>query len=152
MKLAFVTETVAYDLCALCETAHAIKSPVESKLLQTFLEVDQPAMDGGDVAETGLRGVRKAQAKLATYYIVENAEPMARRIFEDMRNEKPERLRSIRDELLSIESEDFWEVIDRGANFDYLTPERKDALRTFFSWFPRLTGEVPAMQPKEAQS
>jgi hypothetical protein len=152
MKLAFVTETVAYDLCALCETAHAIKSPVESKLLQTFLEVDQPAMDGGDVAETGLRGVRKAQAKLATYYIVEDAEPLARRIFDDMRNEKPERLRSIRDELLSIESEDFWEVIDRGANFDYLTPARKDALRTFFSWFPRLTGEVPALQPKEAQS
>jgi hypothetical protein len=153
MKLAFVTETVAYDLCALCEVAHAIKAPVEQRLLQTFLEVDQPAMEG-DVQETGLRGVRKAQVKLATYYLVEGAEPLARRIFEDMRNERAERLRSIRDELLSIETEDFWEVIDRGANFDYLPPARKDALRTFFSWFPRLSGEIPTLQSttKEAQS
>ena len=142
-KLAFVTETVAYDLCALCEVAHAAKSPVEGRILQTFLEVDQPAGEG-DVLETGLRGVRKAQVKLATYYLVSEAEPLARRIFDDMKNERPERLKSIRDELMAVESEDFWEVIDRGANFDYLPPDRKAALKTFFGWFNRLSGELPA--------
>jgi hypothetical protein len=148
-KLAFVTETVAYDLCALCEVAHAAQSPVEGKILQTFLEVDQPAGEG-DVQETGLRGVRKAQVKLATFYLVSDAEPLARRIFDDMKNERPERLKSIRDELMAVESEDFWEVIDRGANFDYLPPERKAALKTYFGWFNRLSGELPAS--KEATS
>ncbi len=142
-KLAFVTETVAYDLCALCEVTHASKSPVEGRILQTFLEVDQPAGEG-DVQETGLRGVRKAQVKLATYYLVSDAEPLARRIFDDMKNERAERLKSIRDELMAVESEDFWEVIDRGANFDYLPPDRKAALKTFFGWFNRLSGELPA--------
>ena len=147
MKLGFVTETVAYDLCTICEVAHEIGSPVEQRILQTFLEVDQPAMEG-DVQETGLRGVRKAQVKLATYYIVNGAEELARRIFDDMEHERAERLRSIRDELLGIESEDFWEVIDRGANFDYLPPERKEALKTYFGWFTRLSGELPVTSAK----
>jgi hypothetical protein len=140
MGLPFVTETCAYDLCALCELAHDLKSPAESTLLKVFLEIDQPSMEG-DTEETGLRGVRKAQIKLATYYIQVRAENLARLIHEDMIGERPERLRSIREELLSVTSEDFWEVIDRGRNFDYLTPERKEALAVFYSWFPRHTKE-----------
>jgi Predicted membrane protein (DUF2254) len=142
-QLAFVTETAAYDLCTLCELAHAVESPVEGKLLDAFLEVDASRADG-EAQETGLRGVRKAQAKLASFYLVSGVEPMARRIFEDMRLEKPERLRSIRDELLAVKTEDFWEIIDRGTNFDYLAPERKAALQTFFNWFPRVSEEIPA--------
>jgi hypothetical protein len=147
MQLPFVTETCAYDLCALCELAHDLKSPAENALLKVFLEIDQPSTDGGDAEETGLRGVRKAQIKLATYYIVVGAEPLARRIHEDMVNERPERLRSIREELLSVANEDFWEVIDRGRNFDYLTPERKTALATFYGWFPRKTTEEIGLPP-----
>ncbi len=52
-----------------------------------------------------------------------------------MRDERPERLRSIRDEPLHVESKDFWEIIDRGTNFDYLSDPRKEQLRVFFSWF-----------------
>ena len=69
------------------------------------------------------------------------AEEHARRIFADMREERPERLRSIREELLRVESKDFWEVIDRGTNFDYVDPQRKAQLRVFFSWFPSLASE-----------
>lgn len=141
MQLPFVTETCAYDLCALCELAHDLSSPAESTLLKVFLEIDQPSTDGGEAEETGLRGVRKAQIKLATYYIVTGDEHLARRIHEDMVNERPERLRSIREELLAVDEEDFWEVIDRGRNFDYLTPERKKALSVFYGWFPRKTAE-----------
>jgi hypothetical protein len=143
MQLPFVTETCGYDLSTLCELAHALRSPALGRMIETFLEVDQPPSDE-EAQETGLRGVRKAQIKLATYFLVNNAEPLARRIWEDMHAERPERLRSIREELLRVASEDFWEVIDRGTNFDYLTPERKTALNTFFSWFPRHTTEVPA--------
>ena len=51
---------------------------------------------------------------------------------------RKERLRSIREELLGIESKDFWEIIDRGTNFDYLDQEHKEKLKFFFSWFPHL--------------
>ena len=47
-------------------------------------------------------------------------------------------LRSICDELLAIDSKDFWEVIDRGTNFDYVDDARKAQLKVFFSWFPSL--------------
>ena len=40
--------------------------------------------------------------------------------------------------LFWSESKDFWEVIDRGTNFDYVDPQRKEKLRLFFSWFPSL--------------
>jgi hypothetical protein len=150
MQLPFVTETCAYDLCSLCELAHDLGSPIETRMLKEFLEVDQPSTGEGDADETGLRGVRKAQIKLATYYIVNDAEPLARRIHEDMKNERPERLRSIREELLAVVSEDFWEVIDRGRNFDYLAPPRKKALSVFYGWFPvHITAQM-ASQEAEA--
>jgi hypothetical protein len=65
-----------------------------------------------------------------------------------MLGERPERLKSIRDELLSVTSEDYWEVIDRGRNFDYLPPERKKALSVFYGWFPRHTTELMESQPE----
>jgi len=138
-RLGFVTETVAYDVGALCEVAHEHSSDVELELLQLFLETD-PTTSEGDVQETSLRGVRKAQLKLATFYLANEAEELARKVWEDMRDEKPERLRSIRDELLAVESKDFWEISDRGGNFDYLSPERKDMLRLFFGWFRDVSG------------
>ena len=140
-RLAFVTETVAYDLGALCEYAHTTKSPLEDDLLSIFLEVD-PSTSEGEVQETSLRGVRKAQVKLATFYLLEEAEPLARRVWEDMRHETAERLSSIRDELLGIVAKDFWEVSDRGGNFDYLEPARKEMLKVFFGWFAEVSGEL----------
>jgi hypothetical protein len=140
-RLAFVTETVAYDLGVLCEVAHDIASSVEPALLDIFLEVD-PKTSEGDVQETSLRGVRKAQLKLATYYLQVGAEALARRIWDDMREDRADRLGSIRDELLEVHSKDFWEISDRGGNFDYLPPERKEKLRVFFGWFRDASGEL----------
>jgi hypothetical protein len=44
--------------------------------------------------------------------------------------------------LLRVESKDFWEVIDRGTNFDYVDATRKAQLKVFFSWFPSLNKEI----------
>ena len=52
-----------------------------------------------------------------------------------MRFETPERLRSIRAELQEITEPEFWEVSDRGSNFDWLPPERRALLGAFFAWF-----------------
>ena len=149
-KLPFILETVAYDMCALIEFAFDKKCSATPHLLRIFLQVDKEGEH--DTQETALRGVRKAQLKLASYFLVHGDEGLAREVYRDMRDERPERLASIRDELLSVESREFWEVSDRGVNFDYLTRERKVQLLSFFEWFgdklapPRVTWEPNTMK------
>ena len=132
-QLPFVVETLGYDLCSLNEAAHERSSPLCDELLDIFLRVDEEAH-----ADVHLRGVRKAQVKLATYYLEHDDEPRARRIFSDMQDEDPERLASIRAELRAVDSPEYWEITDRGANFDYLPPARKKRMEEFFGWFAAL--------------
>jgi len=129
--LGFVTETAAHDLAVLCERAYIHDIACHDTLLGIFLEVDKEAENHGQ--EQTLRGVRKAQVKLATFYLSQNALPHADRICADMRGEKPERMASIRAELVSVNEKQFWEVTDRGVNFDYLDPSRKEKLDEFFA-------------------
>lgn len=141
-KLPFILETVAYDLCTLGEVAFDKKAPVAEELLRIFLTVDKEGEN--DVQETSLRGVRKAQVKIATHYLRRGSEGLAREVFEDMAGESRERLASIRDELMAVRSSEFWEVSDRGVNFDFLDAERKGRMLQFFGWFTDLRppGEV----------
>src|SRR5262249_7506730 len=71
MDLGFVTETIAYDLSTLVELAFGLGSPVHDAVLRLLLEVDKPAETVAQ--ETSLRGVRKAQVKLATFYLERGA-------------------------------------------------------------------------------
>jgi hypothetical protein len=141
MGLGFVAETAAYDLCALCEVASDLFAPCHDRLLSIFLEIDKEAETTAE--ERALRGVRKAQVKLATFYLLRGHGEHARAIYEDMVSESPERLRSIRDEMLGITSKQFWEVVDRGTNFDYLDDARKEKLRVFFAQFEALNKLPP---------
>ena len=50
-----------------------------------------------------------------------------------MTGEDPERLRSIRDPLARVESKKYWEIIDRGRNFDYMPPRQKEQMDRFFA-------------------
>lgn len=133
MDLGFVLETAAYDLCALNERAFDLRAAPRAELLRIFLQVDKEGE--GASREASLRGVRKAQVRLATYYLLHGDEAAAREVFRDMRDEQPARLASIRDEMLSVTTSEFWEVTDRGTNFDYIPPERKQRLVEFFLWF-----------------
>ncbi|MBN2344665.1 MAG: DUF2254 domain-containing protein [Deltaproteobacteria bacterium] len=134
MGLPFVLETAAYDLCDLNEMAYKLDTPAKQQLLDIFLDVDKEAEENHSM-EASLRGVRKAQIKLATFYLVEGAEELAKCIFNDMKDEIPSRLSSIREELKNIKTKEFWEINDRGINFDYLESDRRAALETYFSWF-----------------
>lgn len=131
-NLTFVTETIAYDLAALCEFAHERGAPQEDRMLKQFLELDRPTR--GHRQERGLRGVRKAQAKLAAYYLAVGEESKARLIAQDMLAEPADLLHSIRDELARVEAKHFWENVDRGRNFEYLPPAHRAQLGEFFSW------------------
>lgn len=135
-NMAFVAEVIAHDIGTLCERAFQLSSECHDDLLKIFLAVDD-ATESADKAKT-LRGVRKAQIKLATHYLVYGAGTLARRIADDMRAEDPRRLRSMWVELANLDTPEFWEVNDRGSNFDYLTPDQKATLPKFFSWFEGL--------------
>ena len=140
-KLPFLTETVAFDLCTLNEIAHDLGSGCREALLRIFLEVDKEA----DVEhqDSCLRGVRKAQVKLATHYLMKGDDALARRIWRDMKDERPDRLRSIKDELLAVTTSEFWEVNDRGGVFEYIEPERREFIHAFFAWFPAVSVRPP---------
>jgi hypothetical protein len=98
-------------------------------VLGVFLEVDQQP-DAGS-SDVHLRGVRKAQAMFAAFCISRGRRELAERIGADMKHEPPERLRSIREEIHAAERA-FWEITDRGVNFDYLEPELRSHLDDFF--------------------
>ena len=132
MNLTFVTETVAYDISALCEYAHELKLSQEAPMLENFLELDRPLRVRSQ--ESALLGVRKAQVKLATYYLLKGEEAKARTIAKDMEAEPQDRLAAIRHSLEQVTSKDFWEIIDRGRNFEYMPPAQREHLATFFSW------------------
>jgi len=143
MKLSFVTETVAYDIGAICQVAHELAVPEEDALIESFLELDRASPERGQ--EQALKGVRKAQVKLAAYYLMVGEEAKARRIHLDMSAEPRHRLAAIREELERVETKDFWEIIDRGRNFEFMPPRQKAAMKVFFSWFetPAGTGAPP---------
>jgi hypothetical protein len=132
----FLTEVIAHDLGAVCEIAFNKHLAVHDDLLQVFLAVDEHAETTEQ--EKTLRGVRRAQIKLATSYLAAGAEDYARQIQQDMVEEPLERLQSIWQELRSLDTREFWEVNDRGTNFDYLAPEQKQFLPEYFAWFDGL--------------
>lgn len=132
MKLTFVTETVAYDVSALCQYAHELGREEEQLLLEKFLELDRPLAVRSQ--EKALLGVRKAQVKLAAYYLTQNEVEKARLISEDMAQEPPDRLLTIREQLQRVTSKDFWEIIDRGRNFEYMPPRQRKQMDVFFGW------------------
>ena len=132
MKLPFVTETVAYDVSSLCQYANELGAAEELAMLDHFLELDRPLRVKSQ--ESALLGVRKAQVKLAAYYLTRSEESKARTISRDMQDEPADRLLAIRTALERVTSKDFWEIIDRGRNFEYMPPQQRAALATFFGW------------------
>jgi hypothetical protein len=142
MKLPFVTETVAYDMGTLCEIAHELGIAEEEEVLDTFLELDRATAQR--TQERALMGVRKAQVKLAAYYLIHEERDKARLIYRDMEHDPSDRLMAIRQELERVETKDFWEIIDRGRNFEYMPPAQKEAMRRFFTWFEGIdSGALP---------
>jgi len=130
LHLPFVTETVAYDLSSLCQVAHALGSGEEDGILSHFLELDRPLR--AKQQERALLGVRKAQIKLAVYYLSVGEIARATSIATDMKDEPKERIATLRLELERATSKDFWEITDRGRNFEYMPPPQRARLAEYF--------------------
>lgn len=128
--LPFVTVTVAHDVRVICEAAFDIAGAEMETMVDLFLRLDQPVDGKGD--EVALMGVRKAQSILGGFMVRRQAHEVVDRIRADMRGERADRLRFIRDEILSVTERKFWEITDRGFNFDYTPPEDHPSIVTFF--------------------
>lgn len=124
--LVFIMETVAHDLEIINELVHKAKLDKKDLILDIFLNINQLHDCNNKMSP---RGVIKAKMRLAAFYFVNNDKESASRIYQNILSESKERLISIKDELLSLETLEFWEENDRGTNFDYLEPELKKALK-----------------------
>ncbi len=134
-KIGFILETAAHDFSDICVEAERLNSPLCDDLLTLFLTIDQPQESGEE--DKSLRGVRKAQIKLGTFYLSINNQAKAQLIAKDMMDEPYSRIQAICQELDTIQ-EDFWEIIDRGSNFDFIPHEWRNYLTPFFDIFSQL--------------
>ncbi len=128
----FLLEVAAHDIVTLIEEAVSRNSPIVDDLLDRFLELDQEIRH--DSHEASLLGVRRAQLQLAAFFVELQDESRARRIIDDMKDEKLERLQGIRETLMTEQRSQYWEFTDRGVNFSYLEPALRPYLDTLFEW------------------
>jgi hypothetical protein len=49
--------------------------------------------------------------------------------------EPGDRLSLIHRQLLAVQSKDYWEIIDRGRNFEFMPEAQRAQLALFFGWF-----------------
>lgn len=144
-NMGFILETVAFDMYRLLRSSLDQGLTNLDALLETFLEVDRPPDSGGSDAH--LRGVRKAQSMFAAYALSRGRRDVAEKIGLDMKGEPQERLRSIREEIHAAERA-FWEITDRGVNFDYLEPELRPHLDEYFDGILRVGPRAAQERPR----
>jgi hypothetical protein len=139
----FLVEVVAHDVRILCETAAKLDAEIHHQLVDIFLTIcDQyPAKD------KLAKGCRVAQIVLATYYLNIGKEDWARKIFVEVNQDSPENLMKYFQMIKNIIVKEFFEVSERGIDFQYISAEQKEKLAEFKSWFnelktPRIT--IPA--------
>ncbi len=126
----FVAVTVAHDLRILCERAYETQPALVDGLLDLFLTFDKEPETKSEAM--ALQGVRKAQALLGAFFLSRSQGALAHRIRQDMRETPKEELVDIRDALLAVQERRFWELNDRGFNFDYVDPALRPLVGAFF--------------------
>ena len=129
-----VTVTVAYDVALLCQCAHRNGRAGEECILRKLLNLDKEQPPQGYRQQRSLRGVRRAQTRLAVYYLSVGEEASARMIAEDMYDMPASVRRAVREALAEAAPPHFWEVVDRGRNLHYLTDSERVYLDEFLGW------------------
>lgn len=133
MDMPFILETIAHDLCDLDKKAYMKNLRCHNELLDIILRVDVPLE--GEREKKSLRGIRKAQILLAIYFMDrddEKSKTSFMKIYWDIVEEISrkggfERICSIIRELKYVK-EEYWEIIERRLNLDYIPPKLKPHL------------------------
>jgi hypothetical protein len=124
--MAFPLEAAAQELGELIEEAVALESDIVDALLDRLLQLDQEIKD--EHHEKSLLGVRRTQMQLATLFLKLGQSDRAHRIIDDLSSERLDRLERLRASLMHEDREQYWELTDRGLNFNYLAPDRRPYL------------------------
>ncbi len=127
-KTPFILETAAHDLSRLNEIAHGVHFPQKTAFLNILLNLNE----GITKSSRDHHGVIKAKLKLGSYYMVKNNVYAAKAVFGVLYHEDHRLLLKIMDELRDITDKEFWEIVDRGENFDYISEERQNSLERFY--------------------
>lgn len=122
----FLVEFGAYTLAGLVRYAWEHEAPNRQQLLERFLHYDA-------AAKTPLAGVRKAQAILASFFLMRGDTEAVDHIRDSFRGLDADFLVMIQDELQQVRHEEFWEVSEgRRANMDYVPDAQRAKLQGFF--------------------
>ena len=120
----------AYDIGFLLKKAFIKKVKNFAQLLEVFLSFDDVFSNQKHLIARA--GVRKAQLIFAAYLFSNQADPHLMQniiqVFE--KQETYHSITELKDQLLGIKNKKFWEVTDRGINFEYMNEEQKESL-----WF-----------------
>ena len=128
-NLPFLLEVAAEDVGELASKCIHTNSTLLDKLLELLLDLDQEIRE--ESQEECLIGVRRAQIKLATRLLENGDKNRTLRICSDIKDENPERLTKLIEQLAAEDKSEYWEFTDRGVNFAYLDTSLRKHLATF---------------------
>jgi hypothetical protein len=123
MGITFVVESIAHDLGALVQHAWTARASNREALLERFLAYGAQGPP--------LVGVRKAQALLASYFLLGGQDEAAARVARSFEGLDGAFVARLRTELLGVTREKYWEVNERRLNMDYVPPPQRERLREF---------------------
>lgn len=124
LGMPFVVEAVAHDFGTLVRDAWQINASNRQQMLEDFLRYDA-------AAPRPLAGVKKAQAILASYFLMAGQPEPAALIRQSFANLDSPFLQSLADDLLHVTREKYWEVNERRMNIDYVPDAQRAHLREF---------------------
>ncbi len=118
-QITFIVEAVAHDLSALVWAAWEAHAVNRAKLLERFLHYDAQSPHP-------MLGVKKSQAILASYLLQAGETESVEQIRRAFARLEPSVIATLRDDLLHIKRERYWEIIERRNNI-YFVPEPQRA-------------------------
>lgn len=130
-NLLFLVEVVAHDLGTMVQSAWQAKAPQRQQLLERFIAFNSRA-------PKPLSGVKKAQAILASYFLLNDQTAQAESLRQAFITLAPDFIRSLRDDLLGVTREKFWEVNERRLNIDYVPSGQRIKLQEFLDSLVRM--------------
>ncbi|WP_372526554.1 DUF2254 family protein [Piscinibacter sp.] len=129
--LPFIYELVSYELGELTERAYERKAAPARELLDAVLAFD------GAVQSVGLV---KSRAILAAYFLERGLTQELELVEASLRNVTPAVIEKAKRGILSVQDRVFWELNDRGLNFDFVEPQRRTRVTEVFDRLKADTG------------
>jgi len=132
MKLSFVTVIAAHDMGELCLQAHKHSPVLARSVLDNMLgilDIDDNARSNGVVTGTG---VLQAFSILGARLIALGDMNLVGLVRAVLLLETKGRRARVRDRVLAVKDRKFWEITDRGVDFNYLSEEERVHFEAFF--------------------